>query len=176
MRRIALLAAVFLLAGAGCLPAAQLQVGMKAPAWSFEDSEGRIYTMDDWAGKVLQVTYVDPDEADLNEHFTDAVKKAKDEGRLKEANFKGIGIADCASSWKPDFAIRAIAGRKAKKYNTVILFDFDGTLRKAWGLKEDSSNVVILDRERVVRAIVRGRVPDDQVENLIQLEESLQNP
>lgn len=155
-------------------PAAQLQEGMKATDWQFEDADGNPYTMASWTGKVLLVNYVDPDESDLNEHFTDAMKAAKDEGRLTEEHYKGIGIADCAATWKPDFLIRAIAGAKARKYNTVILFDYDGELRRAWGLEKDTANVVLLDKNRVCRAVVRGRVPDDRVAELVQLAVELQ--
>jgi len=121
------------------------------------------------------VNYVDPDESDLNEHFTEAMKKAKDDGLLKDETYKGIGIADCAATWKPNFLIRAIAGAKAKKYKTVILFDTDAALRNAWGLQLDTANAIILDKNRVCRAIVRGRVPDDQVPSLVQLAIDLQS-
>jgi len=154
--------------------AEDLQAGMPAPDWSFKDSGGKHYSMADWEGKVLLINYVDPDESDLNEHFTDAMKKAKDEGRLKDDSYKGIGIADCAATWKPNFAIRAIAGKKAKKYNTTILFDYDASLRNAWGLRKDTANAILLDKKRVCRAIIRGRVPDDQVEQLVQLAIDLQ--
>ena len=152
----------------------ELKVGMKASDWSFEDADGKAYTMESWAGKVLVVNYVDPDESDLNDHFTDALKKAKDDGLLSDETYKGIGIADCAATWKPNFAIRAIAGRKAKKYNSTILFDIDASLRNAWGLGKDTANVIVLDKNRVCRAIVRSRVPDDQVAPLVQLTIDLQ--
>jgi uncharacterized protein len=152
----------------------ELKVGMKASDWSFKDADDQAFTMDSWEGKVLVVNYVDPDESDLNDHFTDALKKAKDEGLLSPETYKGIGIADCAATWKPNFAIRAIAGRKAKKYNSTILFDIDASLRNAWGLGKDTANVVVLDKNRICRAIVRGRVPDDQVAALVQLTIDLQ--
>ena len=155
--------------------AEELKVGMKASDWSFPDADGKQFTMDTWAGKVLSISYVDPDESDLNEHYTDALKKAKDDGRLSDEHYKGFGIADCAATWKPDFAIKAIAGNKAKKYNSTILFDTDATLRNAWGLAKDTSNIIILDKDRVCRAVVRGRVPDDQVEALVQLVVDLQS-
>ncbi|UCH23814.1 MAG: hypothetical protein JSU83_11710 [Deltaproteobacteria bacterium] len=167
------LAAVMFLFGSHAW-AEGLKVGMKAADWSFKDAEGKIYTMESWAGKVLLVNYVDPDEADLNEHFTDAMKGASDEKRLRKELYKGIGIADCAATWKPNFAIRLIAGKKAKKYNTTILFDYKATLREAWGLKKDTANAILLDKNRICRAIVRGRVPDDQVEKLVQLAIDLQ--
>ena len=151
-----------------------LMAGMKAPDWSFKDSEGKDYSMESWAGKVLLVNYVDPDESDLNDHFTDAMKKAKDQGFLKDETYKGIGIADCKATWKPDVLIRSIAGSKAKKYNSTILFDYDATLRAAWGLEVDTANAVLLDKNRIVRMIVRGKVPQSEVAAIVQMAIDLQ--
>ncbi|MFZ0614290.1 MAG: YtfJ family protein [Desulfobacterales bacterium] len=174
MKTIVAVAVFAVLIGSIPALAEELQVGMPAPDWSFEDADGTIYSMANWEGRVLLINYVDPDASDLNEHFTDAMKKAKDAGRLTNERYKGIGIADCAATWKPNFAIRSIAGGKAKKYNTTILFDYDGSLRKAWGLQKDTANAVLLDKDRICRAIVRGKVPDDQVEKLVQLAVDLQ--
>jgi len=173
-RSISVFAVVFLLCS-GMAWGEELKVGMKASDWAFDDAERNTFTMASWDGKVLSIIYVDPDVSDLNEHYADALKKAKDDGLLKEASYKGIGIADCAATWKPNFAIRAIAGRKAKKFNTVILFDLKASLREAWGLKKDTSNVILLDKSRICRAIVRGRVPDEQVDSLVQMAIDLQN-
>jgi hypothetical protein len=154
--------------------AESLMAGMKASEWSFKDSEGKDFSMASWAGKVLFVNYVDPDESDLNEHLSDAMKKAKDQGLLKDETYKGIGIADCKATWKPDVLIRSIAGSKAKKFNTVILFDYDATLRTAWGLEIDTSNVILLDKNRIVRVIVRGKVPESEVTSIVQIAIDLQ--
>jgi predicted transcriptional regulator len=175
MKKAAFFFAAFVLLMGVAVQAEDLQVGMTASDWSFVDSEKKVFSMASWAGKVLLVNYVDPDESDLNEHFTDAMKKAKDDGLLKDATYKGIGIADCAATWKPNFAIRAIAGRKARKYKTVILFDYDGTLRTAWGLAKDTANMVLLDKNRVCKAIVRGRVLEKDVDKIVQMAIDLQN-
>jgi uncharacterized protein len=151
-----------------------LMAGMKAPDWSLKDSEGKSFSMASWTGKVLLVNYVDPDESDLNEHFTDAMKKAKDQGLLKDETYKGIGIADCKATWKPDALIRTIAGKKAKKYNSIILFDYDASLRNAWGLEVDTANAILLDKNRIVRVIVRGKVPESEVASIVQIAIDLQ--
>ncbi|MBC8213572.1 MAG: hypothetical protein ISR90_05020 [Candidatus Marinimicrobia bacterium] len=153
-----------------------LEVGMQAPEWVFQDADGVDFTMDSWAGKILQINYVDPDESEMNEPFNDAVKKTIDVDKLiSRDNYKGFGIVDCAATWKPDFLIRIIAGNKAKKFDTTILFDYDAKLRNSWGLKKDSYNVVILDKDRVCRAIVRGKITEEKQKELIQLIIDLQN-
>jgi predicted transcriptional regulator len=148
----------------------KLAVGMKAPEWMFKDADGKEFTMNSWAGKVLQVNYVDPDETDMNEPFNEAVKKAKNvDKRINADLFQGFGIVDCKSTWKPDFLIRSIAGKKAKKFNTTILFDYSAILQNLWGMPKDSYTIVIIDKSRVCRALIKGKMAEADYEKTIQL-------
>jgi predicted transcriptional regulator len=148
----------------------KLAVGMKAPDWMFTDADKKEFTMNTWAGKVIQVNYVDPDESELNEPFNEAVNKAVDiDKRISRDFFKGFGIVDCKSTWKPNGLIRTIAGNKAKKFNTTILFDYDAKLQNLWGLPEDNYTVVILDKNRICRAIYKGKIPESDNEKIIQM-------
>jgi predicted transcriptional regulator len=146
-----------------------LAVGVKAPEWMFTDANRKEFTMESWAGKVLQINYVDPDESDLNDAFNDAVKKATDVDKtLSKDLFKGFGIVDCKSTWKPNGLIRMIAGNKAKKYDTTILFDYNATLQKEWGLPKDNYTVVILDKNRICRALYKGHIPETENAKIVQ--------
>ena len=152
-----------------------LEVGMPAPEWRFPDADGNLFTMDDWAGKIMGLSYVDPDESEMNEEFNDRIKKAIDiDSLISRDSFKGIGIADCASSWKPDFLIKAIGGRKAKKYETTVLFDSDAILRKSWNLYEDSYNIIILDKGRIVRGLYKEKMTELEMDEALQLIINLQ--
>ena len=100
-----------------------LAVGVKAPDWMFTDADKKEFTMNSWSGKVLQINYVDPDESDLNDAFNDAVKKATDVDKtLSKDLFKGFGIVDCKSTWKPNGLIQDDCRKQSKKIrydNTV---------------------------------------------------------
>ena len=148
----------------------KLEVGMKAPEWMFTDADKKEFTMNSWPGKVLQINYVDPDESDLNDQFNDAVKKATDiDKTLSKDLFKGFGIVDCKSTWKPNGLIRMIAGNKAKKYDTTILFDYNATLQKQWGMPEDNYTVVILDKNRICRAIYEGHIAESENKKIVDM-------
>ena len=148
----------------------KIEVGKKVPEWVFPDANGQDYSMDTWKGKVLQINYVDPDEEALNDHFNDAIDKATDVDKIIDSDyFKGFGIVDTKSTWKPTGIIRMIAKRKEKKYGTTILFDNEGILHDDWGAPEDSYTVVIADKDRICRALYTGRIPEDEVEDIIQL-------
>jgi predicted transcriptional regulator len=157
------------------LYALDLKVGEKATFWKFMDSENKIFTMQKWAGKVLFINYVDPDEKEVNEHVNDAMKKASNNDLLKLDLYKGIGIVDCDATWIPDSLIKSMAGKKAKKFKTIILFDYDATLRKKWNLKEDASNIILLDKNRVCRAIYKDKVSAEDTKKLVELAIKLQN-
>jgi hypothetical protein len=166
---IALVFSLFTLSSIFSQEKVNLAVGVKAPEWMLTDADKKEFTMNSWAGKVLQINYVDPDESDLNDAFNDAVKKATDiDKTLSKDLFKGFGIVDCKSTWKPNGLIRMIAGNKAKKYDTTILFDYDATLQKNWGMPEDNYTVVILDKNRICRAIFKGHIPETENDKIVQ--------
>jgi predicted transcriptional regulator len=148
----------------------KLEVGSQAPAWMFTDANKKEFTMDSWAGKVMQINYVDPDEQDLNEAYNEVLDKAvKVDKIIDSVYFKGIGIVDCKSTWKPNGLIRMIAGNKAKKYKTAILFDYKGTLHELWGMPKDSYSIVIVDKNRICRYVYSGKIPESENEKIIQL-------
>lgn len=154
--------------------ATKLAVGMKAPDWVFTDADKKEFSMKSWEGKVLQVNYVDPDESELNEPFNEAVNKAVDvDKRFSRQNYQGFGIVDCKSTWKPNGLIRSIAGKKARKFKTTILFDYDGKLQDLWGMPKDGYTIVILDKNRICRALYTGKIPQPEFEKAVQLIEKL---
>jgi predicted transcriptional regulator len=150
--------------------AGELKVGMKVPEWIFPDANKKEFTMNSWPGKVLHINYIDPDESDLNDEFNNAVDKAINiDKRIDIENYKGFGIVDTKSTWKPNSLIRAIAGNKAKKYDTTILFDFHGKLHSDWGLPKDSYTVALVDKNRVCRYLHSGKIPATEHEKIIRL-------
>ena len=151
--------------------AGELKLGERASDFSLEDSEGKPYTLNspEFEGKVLSIFYVDPDEADMNEHVSEALKKAADSGVLDRNYYKGFAITNLKATWKPNFIIKAIVKKKKKKYKTIILMDYDYTILDLWGMENDSSNVVVLDKERICRYLYKGKMPESEIPAVIQI-------
>jgi len=151
--------------------AGELKVGDRATDFMLKDGKGKEYTLEDsdFRGKVLSIFYVDPDEKDMNEHVSEALKKAADDKVLDRTYYKGFGITNLKASWKPNFVIKAIVKSKQKKYDTVILLDYDYTILNLWGLQNDSSNLVVLDKNRVCRYVYKGRIPEVEIPTIIRI-------
>ena len=165
---------IILLLIVGCVFAneemGELEVGKQASEWIFPDADGKHFTMDFWRGKILLINYVDPDVFEMIEPFNDEVNRL-----FSRDKCDGLAIVDCKATWIPNFLIRKVAAAKANKFETEILFDYDTKLRKSWGLKKNSNNVIILDKNRVCRAIVRENITEKKQKELIQLIIDLQN-
>lgn len=151
--------------------AAELRVGDKAPDFKLKDSIGKEYTLEDprFKGKVLYVAYVDPDEKDTNNHVEDALKKERDSGGLDKTRYEGFGIVNLKASNLPNFIIKASIKSKQEKTGAAILLDYDYTILNLWGVKNESSDVVVLDKERVCRYVYNGKLPQEELMKMIRI-------
>lgn len=135
-----------------------IKPGDKLKEWTLQDSKKQNFTMDSWHGKVLLISYVSPQHADLNDGLNDYITKAYEEKKISKDTFWGFGIVDCKSSSIPNGLIRSVAGRKARKYGTTILFDYNGLLQEYWGLPKNNYSVIIVDQEHICRGVYTGKI------------------
>ena len=118
------------------------------------------------SGKVIVLFYVDPDESELNNHVSDALK-AENYPRDK---YGSIGMANMAASWLPNFAINMKLKSKQEQYkSTVYVKDLDKTLVKKWGLRDDNSDVVVFGKDGSVIYSVDGKFTDAQVKEIVKV-------
>ena len=151
--------------------AAELKVGDKAADFKLKDSAGKEYSLDhpQFKGKVLYIAYVDPDEKDTNNHVEDALKKEKDSGALDKNRYEGFGIVNLKASIMPNFLIKSAIKSKQEKTGAIIILDLDYTILNQWGLKNDSSDVVVLDKDRICRYVYNGKLPAEELTKMIQI-------
>ena len=110
--------------------------------------------------KVIAIFYTDPDEKDVNDPLSDAIK-AKN---YQKDKYAGIGIANCKDTWIPDAAIRMKARQKEKQFpGSVILLDTKRIVSKAWGLG-DCNNlgvVIIVGKDSKIKYIKNVKTKEE---------------
>ncbi|HEY4787005.1 MAG TPA: YtfJ family protein [Bacteroidales bacterium] len=110
--------------------------------------------------KVLAVFYTDPDQKDVNDPLSDAIK-AKN---FPKDKYAGIGIANCKDTWIPDAAIRMKARQKEKQFpGSIILLDTKRILSKAWGLGDCNGLgvVIIIGKDAKIRFIKNVKTQEE---------------
>jgi len=117
-------------------------------------------------GKVYVLFYVDPDEKDTNEAFSEALKNRK----FPYDKYTSVAIVNMAATWLPNFAIEAKLKAKQKKYpNAIYVRDKKKVLVKKWALEDDSSDILVFDKEGRLIFQHAGKLSDDQIEKVLSL-------
>ena len=151
---------------------AELPIGEIPPKVVLKDDLGGRLDGTQWSseelvsGKVIVLFYVDPDESELNNHASDALKA---ENYPKE-KYGSIGMANMAATWLPNFAINMKLKSKQEQYkSTVYVKDLDKTLVKKWGLSDDNSDVVVFGKDGRVLFSVDGKFTEAQVKEIVKV-------
>lgn len=117
-------------------------------------------------GHVTLLVYVDPDDSDLNEAFTERLKK-EDFGPER---FKSYAIINMAATWKPNFAISSVLERKQQQYqHTTYVKDYKRHLVSSWGLKDDGYEVILFDKAGKVLFRRQGKISSEDTDLFVKL-------
>jgi predicted transcriptional regulator len=151
--------------------AAELKVGDSAAGFNLKDPKGVEYALDSpqYKGKVVVVFYGDPGSKDLNNELQNALKAAREAGQIDKKNYEGLGVVNVKDSIVPNFVLRSIIKSKQEETKAVILIDPDYTVLNLWGLTKKTSNIIMLDKQRVCRYLYKGKVPAADIAKVISL-------
>lgn len=171
MKKTILAVLMILLFGVAGATAADLKVGDSAAGFKLKDPKGVEYSLDSplYKGKVVVVFYNDPGSADLNNDLQNALKAARESGKIDQTQYQGLGIANLEDSIVPNFILQRIIKRKQEETKAVILMDPSYVVLNLWGLARNTSNIIMLDKQRVCRYIYKGKVPQADIAKVIAL-------
>ncbi len=151
---------------------AELPVGLVPPKIVLEGDMGGRLDGSKWSsdelvsGKITVLFYVDPDEADLNNHVSEALKAEK----FDLNKYGSVGVINMAATWLPNFALNIKLKTKQENYkNTVYVKDLQKILVKKWGLKDDSSDVMVFGKNGEVLYSIDGKFSNEQVLEIIKV-------
>ncbi len=171
MKKTFLAVLLILLWTVSSVVAADLKVGDSAAGFKLNDPKGVEYALDSpqYKGKVVVIFYADPGSKDLNNDIQNALKAARESGKIDKANYEGLGVVNVKDSIVPNFVLRSIIKSKQEETKAVILIDPDYTVLSMWGLTRKTSNIIMLDKQRTCRYIYKGKVPAADIEKVIAL-------
>jgi YtfJ family uncharacterized protein len=127
---------------------AGVEMGQPPPVVELKGSLGGRLDKSPWSseelkGKVHVLFYVDPDEKDLNNEASEALK----DERFPRDKFQSFAIINMAATWLPNFAISSALKEKQERYPTTIYVrDYKKVLVKMWEIADDNSNVLVFDK------------------------------
>ena len=156
------------------LQAKALMLGHTPPEVVLQGKEGGRVDGQAWHSsmlhdKVYVVFYVDPDKRNTNEAFSEALKARN----FPHDKYTSIAIVNMAATWMPDFAIEAKLKANQKKYpHAIYVKDKKKVLVKKWALKDDSSDILVFDKEGKLIFQHAGKLSDAQIDKILTLIEN----
>jgi len=150
---------------------AELAIGKVPPVVELQgDTGGRLdgkpWSSQEMKGKVHVLFYVDPDEKDLNNDASEAIAKEK----FPAEKYGSYGIINMAATWLPNFVISSSLEEKQKKYpSTIYVKDLKKTLVRVWNISDDTSDVLVFDKEGKLIFRKDGKLTAGEIEQLVKV-------
>ena len=127
--------------------------------------DGSPWNSKELKGKINVIFYVDPDERDLNNEASEALKKEK----FPKDKFQSYGLINMDATWLPNFIISSSLEEKQKRYPTTIYVrDYNKVLVKEWGISDDNSDVLVFDKQGKLIFRKDGKLNDKDIQNLLK--------
>lgn len=148
-----------------------LKIGAVPENVTIDGDDGGLVAGGAWHSSMLKdkvhvLFYVDPDEKDTNEAFSEALKKAN----FDHAKYTSVAIVNLAATWKPNVIINALLKSKQKKFpHAIYVKDKHKVLVKKWGLADDASDILVFDKTGVLLYSHTGRLDDKEIEKVLSL-------
>lgn len=158
----------------GALAASGL-IGSPAPYFKVGSGDDKVLTLDMIKGKVTAVFYENRKIVDANKRLKDELNKLYHEqtDALKDVLLR-LPIIDCSDAVWPFHGIWKKRLREhSRKEGTTIYCDWRGKMASAYRMKEDVSNVVIIDKAGIIRSFTSGEVMPEQIDDAKKLLKAL---
>ena len=127
--------------------------------------DGTAWRSDELTGKVHVLFYVDPDEKDTNNDASEALDREK----FPAEKFQSVAIINMAATWMPNFAISMSVEDKQKRYpRTIYVRDYKKVLVNAWKIADDSSNILVFDKQGKLIFRKDGKLSPEDIQKLIR--------
>lgn len=134
---------------------AEVSVGSQLSALSLQgDTGGYVEKGMTWSsamlhGKTTMLMYVDPDEKSKGEIFKPTIEAF--ERDLDFDKFQILVILNLKATWKPNTLINTLVKNKMKDYpKRIYVLDKESVLVKAWDLKDEAYNTLLIDEKAKV--------------------------
>ena len=149
---------------------AELPVGSTPKTIVLQGEQGKLvegggpWKSDMFIGYVTILFYVDPDESDLNNAASEALKNVN----LPADQVRSVAVINMDATLLPNFLIQGKLEDKQKEYqNTLYVMDYKKVLVNEWGLGDHNSDIVIFDKQGKVLFSVDGQLNDSQIMQML---------
>jgi len=149
--------------------AAPPNAGDIAPALRVMSGDGKMLTLEQLRGKVVVIFYNSKDTINHDFELRKLLNKYYDNqsGDKKTKVFK-LAIIDCSSAFFPiDYIWKSKLIEASRQKQMDIYGDWSGKVAEAYSFNPGDSNIVVIDKDGIIRYISRKEITDEKEINAI---------
>jgi len=128
-------------------------------------------------GKVLIITYETKDVVDKNKAFKDRVLELYSTDDSKSQSVRIVPIINCFKYVWPfkKYCIKKTR-ENARSLGIRLYYDKSGKMYDDFGMKDDESNVFVVDKNGIVSYFKEGQLNDNEIVHVLKLIHELATP
>jgi hypothetical protein len=146
-------------------------INSPAPYFSVGSGDDKVLTLDMIRGKVTAIFYENKDIVDANKRLKDELNRLYFEqtDALKDVLVR-LPIIDCSEAFWLFLGIWKRRLREySKKEGVTIYCDWEGKMASDYKMEADVSNVVIIDKDGIIKFFTSGEVKDEDITGVKKL-------
>jgi len=148
-----------------------VNIGDTLPQVTLEKENGgssneKAWHSSDLKGKVHLLLYMDPDKRKETQALLDALNRLEVDSKA----YSTVAIVNLAATWMPDAILEGLLSKKQKELkNTSFVFDKTKYLVNKWKMKDDASNVLIVDKNVKILYQKAGKLSTAEINKMIDI-------
>lgn len=154
-----------------------VNLGILAPYFKVKSGDDKTLTLDMIKGKVIVMFYETKDVVRRNRELKEELNKfySNQPDEVKEFIVK-LPVINCSSAFWPFTEIWKRKLRENSKRKGITIYgDWDGKMFSDYKMKDNESNVLIIDKKGIIRYITSGKVEDMEINKIKELLKEIEN-
>ena len=176
--KLPIIAALLVAAALPCsAQSPQTLLGKPAPSFIVESGDGRRLSLDMVKGRVTVIFYETKEASRRNSDVKDRLNDLYDrqDERTRQSIVR-VPVFNCPLVfWPVSLVWKESLKKHSKRVDITLYGDWDGRMGRDFQMKDNESNVVLLDRRGTIRYASYGRITDRQFADIEELLDRLVN-
>jgi predicted transcriptional regulator len=147
-----------------------LETGVQAPPFNLESGDNEKISLDRIKGKIVIIIYEAKNVIEQNRAFKNELTSLIDRSEVLKAQSTVLPVINCTSaSWATKRIWKSNLRKNSKKENVTIYGDWDGKMFADYGIKDNTSNVVVIDANGIIRYFGSGKLDENEINKVKEL-------
>ncbi len=139
--------------------------GVKAPFFRVKSGAGEEVTLDSTRGRVVAIVYETKDVVEKSRNLKRELNRCYDELSLDlRKSILRLPVINCSSAFWPITEIwKSKLRENSAKEGLTLYGDWEGSMFSKYKMKDNETNVVIIDKKGIIRYFEQGKFADDEI-------------